>query len=425
MSEKTTSGAWWVPGMLTAVVLVAWGGHRASQDADPIARAEAFYQAQMPYLRPVAHQQTPQGLPDIRAETCGACHREIYQEWKLSTHAHAWLDDAQFQKELVKSSQKGQDIGWACINCHTPLMNQLPRLVVDLEEDHLGKPVYVKNPAYDEVLQREAITCATCHVRDGFILGTRGGTDAPHPVKVSQELSSPDLCRRCHQAVADLPDLTLSCFFNTGEELAQSDYGAQGATCQSCHMPQVERPLTSLGTPPRANRRHWFGGSLIPKKPEFAKELEPLKEVYPPGLVMTWEGLPEVLKPGPVELTFTVTNQNAGHYVPTGDPERFVILRAEATGPGGERLAMRKERIGAHIQWFPEVKKISDNRIKPRESRSYHISFHVPEQGPIKLRLLGERWRISQENLAYHELEGQYVPGASFSDSSLTLPVEP
>ncbi|MCB0686757.1 MAG: hypothetical protein KDC53_09530, partial [Saprospiraceae bacterium] len=42
--------------------------------------------------RAIPCQETPAGLVSIRAFDCGICHREIYEEWKLSTHAHAWTD---------------------------------------------------------------------------------------------------------------------------------------------------------------------------------------------------------------------------------------------------------------------------------------------------------------------------------------------
>jgi len=70
-------------------------------------RAMSFYETRAYYERPVVATAVPKGLLDLRAETCGACHEEIYQEWSVSTHRRAWLDDAQFQKELEKS--RGED----------------------------------------------------------------------------------------------------------------------------------------------------------------------------------------------------------------------------------------------------------------------------------------------------------------------------
>jgi len=385
--------------------------------------ARAFYASLPPFQRPFPYTPVPTGVPDLRAESCGICHREIYEEWRVSTHARAWLDDAQFQAELDKS-RTGSDVGWMCINCHTPLENQLDRLVVGLEQGRVERPRYIDNPNFDPALQLDAITCAVCHVRDGVILGPFGDTSAPHPVRRAPELLTPEVCNRCHQAKAHFREISLACVFDTGEEFARGPYAAEGKVCQSCHMPEVERSLTNLGTPPRKTRRHWFGGSLIPKHPRFAAELEPLAAHYPDGLASRWLGLPESVRAGePVTLRFEAHNAQAGHLLPTGDPERYILLRAEVTGPAGERLAADEVRFGTTYQWSPEVKKLGDTRLAPRERRSYAISFTAPASGILQLRLSASKWRISPENLRYHHLEDKYVAGRPFLDQTRELPV--
>src|SRR5881628_491429 len=56
------------------------------------------------YARPIAYQPTPEGIGSLRAESCGTCHREIYEEWKTSIHAHAF-DDPFFQAGWKKRSR--------------------------------------------------------------------------------------------------------------------------------------------------------------------------------------------------------------------------------------------------------------------------------------------------------------------------------
>ena len=176
-----------------------------------LAKAAAFYESRPLYERPHPYTEIPVGLPDLRAATCGACHTEIYKEWQLSTHRRAWLDDAQFMEELAKSrgahneSDEQNDVGWMCVNCHTPLVNQLPELVIGLENDDISKPIYAKNPSFDPVLQLDAITCATCHVQNGIVYGPFGDTDAPHPVAKGDYLLTEENCIRCHQAEAIFP----------------------------------------------------------------------------------------------------------------------------------------------------------------------------------------------------------------------------
>lgn len=397
---------------------------RTVPQAELLRRSRAFYASQPQYQRPVPLQRVPAGLTDIKASTCGTCHAEIYAEWKVSTHARAWEDDAQFMAELHKSGQDGKDVRWMCINCHTPLENQLDQLVAGLKGGRVAEPILVDNPAFDAELQDEAITCATCHVRDGYILGPYGDTMAPHPVRKDPELLDERVCMRCHQAMVDYPEIPLTCAFNTGEEFRGSPYKAEGKACQTCHMPEVKRQLMA-GYPDRTTRRHWFGGSLIPKHRRFAAELEPLKQHYPDGMTLTWVDLPPTLPAGePVRLEVEIENAEAGHLLPTGDVERFITIEASASGPGGVELATLQERIGTKYTWWPTIEKLADNRLSPKEKRRYTLQFVAPAAGSVELRLKADKWRISEENLAYHELEDSYVAGRTFHDGTLTLQVE-
>jgi hypothetical protein len=390
-----------------------------------VEEARAFAASLPEYMRPMPYTPVPEGLPDLRAETCGSCHQEIYDEWRRSTHAHALDGDPQFMAELHKSSQPESDVGWVCLSCHTPVENQLPRLVARLEGGRLDRPVYVDNPDYDEGLRADAITCATCHVRDGVILGPYGDSvGAPHPVEASGALKGPEVCTQCHQATAHFPDLNLACFFNTGKEWAASPYAADGQTCQSCHMPAVERPIVPWGEP-RPTRRHWFGGSLIPKTPDDIEEIKPLQAAYPHGVTVHPLVVPETLVPGQsASILARYENDQAGHYMPSGDPERFLRLELSVSGPGGESIAAITEQIGSVYEWYPEIKLISDNRMAPLEKRQISLDFVVPEQGPVTVALVATKWRLSQENLEYHDLQGKVVPGITFAEERRQIPVQ-
>ncbi len=401
---------WWLLGLIFA----------CKPAPNPARDAWTFYSAQPRYLQPLPLTRPPPGFTDISAATCGACHQEIYQEWQISTHARAWLDDAQFMEELAKSEKNG--VAWMCMNCHTPLMNQLPQWVVGLKNNQVDQPIFVNNPDYDLALQKEAITCATCHLRDGVVLGPYGDTVAPHPVKKAPELLSPAVCIQCHQAQARFEAQQLICVFNTGDEHAQSPQAAAGKICQDCHMPTVERPLWPGGQP-RRTRRHWFGGSLIPKKPEYTAQMQALRVHYPPGLAVKVAPLPDRVKSGQsVALVVTVQNAEAGHYLPTGDPERFILVDLRVEDELGKLLSQRTEKIGIVYQWHPEVKKISDNRLAPLEERTYQLSF-TPTAGPLTLRVEASRWRLSEENFQYHHLQGRSVPGQVFFEASHTVEV--
>lgn len=401
--------------LLLLLLLIGCTAAETAPPAPTVAEARAFYASQPRHLRPVPHQETPAGLADLRASTCGACHQAIYAEWQASTHARAWLDDPQFQAELHKSETSG--VAWMCINCHTPVENQLPRLVARLDGG-LDKPVFVDNPDYDATLALEAITCATCHVREGTVLGPWGDTQAPHPVQKSDDLLTSAVCTQCHQATAHFPSIGLACAFETGTELAEGPYAAEGAVCQTCHMPEVVRPLMP-GTPERTVRRHFFGGSLIPKQPAFAADVAAMRPYFSDGLEARW------LDP-PIRdqaLRFELHNAQAGHRLPTGDPERFLRIDASLVGPDGV-VAHHRERIGQVWEWDPQPKRLDDNRLAPRERRT--VAFPLPEDlppGRYTLRLRAESWRISEANLRYHELEGKAVPSRLLFERDTTLMV--
>jgi hypothetical protein len=380
-----------------------------------------FYAARPLHERTRPPLPTPTGLPDLSARTCGACHVEIYREWQASTHRHAWLDDAQFQAELDKNrhgapyrtpeGERSGDTSWICVRCHTPLSDQQPQLVRGLAEQRVDRPRYVDNPRYDADLQEEAITCAVCHVRDdGVIVGPYGDTNAPHPVARSERLRDGGVCLDCHQAEVRYDDAGLLCAFGTGREWRASSYASEGRACPSCHMPEVERPLAS-GHPARRTGRHWFGGSLIPKRPDLEAQVAPLRAVYGSGVELT-------LRRADAGLEIVLRNTRAGHRVPTGDPERYLLVHAEALDAAGRPVAHAELRVGTVYDWTPPAHIVSDNRIAPGAQAILALG---PAPGAVEVRVVAEKFRIGQEAFDYHDLEGRYVAGRVFHRSTWSV----
>ena len=323
------------------------------------------------------------------AAQCGACHTEIYAEWKASIHAHAWTD-AQFQRELAKDPE----VGWLCLNCHTPATDQQAELI-GYEGDVRGVE-RTKNPAFSTAWRDEGLTCVGCHWRPEGIAGPYGGTTAPHPVVHDPTLLESSACTSCHQAVARLED-TLVCHFNTGAEWASSE---SEASCQSCHMPPVTRALVEGGVE-REGRRHLFLGSGIPKDAQTAQEAEWFA-LLQPAVDVRVEGDAVVL-----------TNARADHRVPTGDPERYLLVTVKARDAEGETLATTSYRIGQVWEWWPAAKQLSDNRLMPGEER--RIAFEAPS-GTVEVHVLVEHYRISPENADYHGLEGYPTKRAVYEE---------
>ena len=338
--------------------------------------------------KPIPHQTIPAGLNSISAKECGVCHQEIYKEWKDSFHAIA-LQDPQFQGEWKRDGNL-----WVCINCHTPLQDQQEFIILGKEDGDYYKPVQKSNPNFDPNLKEESITCAACHVRDGAVIGLRGDTMAPHAVKIDPEFLSRQYCLTCHNVTDELTP-SLVCSFQTGDEWAAGPYPERGRDCISCHMPEVYRSLTGY-TQARWTRRHTWIGSAIPKFMGQGK----IVRGYKRGMEIDIQSSQKSLTSGDSTfVTITVTNQNAGHYLPTGDPEYFITLDLSLENDEGRVIADTTYRIGQLWKWWPKAEKVFDNRLRPLEKRNYLFSFTVPKNGGDRtFKVIITNHRLTEEN---------------------------
>ena len=369
----------------TAVLGNATKSAAATPTLAELIRAQNFYAERFREEQPQAGwQNLPAGLSDLRASTCGRCHQEIYKEWQVSTHAQAW-SDTQFQSEITKSENR-----WLCNNCHTPLLNQMEAWVVGLEDNDVEKPVYTANTEFEPEFRGEGITCAACHVRDSFVEGPTGVTTEAHPTRRSERFTSASICLSCHQAVRSYPGKDFICVFETGDEWREGPYGKAQQSCQVCHMQPVERPMAE-GSPPRSGRRHYFPGSGIYKRTDFGPPLDQLA----PGLGITTSETQD---------TFVIQLENSfsGHYLPTGDPERFIQVEVTFFDGSGETTGpIYTERIGQVWKWWPEPVKLDDTRLAPLESRE--IRFQKPPSA-LRWSVIARSHRISDEAAIYHHL---------------------
>ncbi len=344
-------------------------------------------------------QKVPKGLQTLSAKECGSCHKDIYLEWQRANHSKAW-EDLQFQSEWKKDKKL-----WVCINCHTPLQNQQKFIVTGKQNGDYFKPVKKPNPFFNSELQKEAITCAVCHVRDGVIIGPFGnGLAAPHPVKKDPDFLSSKLCMSCHN-VTDVLNPRLVCTFGTGDEWIKSPYPKAGQNCVSCHMPSVYRPLTSY-TKPRWARQHTFIGSAIPKVLGKDKILKG----YINGLDVNVKLSPTYpVLHNKAYITVSLKNQRAGHFLPTGDPEYFILLEIRVLTNNNRVLRDTSFFIGQKWKWWPKAIKLSDNRLKALESRNYYLPFEVTKP-PTRLfyEVIVTMNRMTKEIAEFDKLLGKY-----------------
>lgn len=314
------------------------------------------------YAKAIPYQQVPVGIDSLRAESCGTCHQAIYEEWKSSFHAKAY-EDPFFQAYW----KKDRNI-WVCLNCHTPLENQQPTLIREIPRARVEKAAQIDNPHYDPEYQKEGITCASCHVRDGVILGPYDDSAAPHPTKFDPAFRTAQVCYRCHNVVSGPAQ-----FYNVGPCGTYAEYEGKffmkekGMICQSCHMPEISRPVATDG-PIRQGRQHlWRGGH----DPDMIRR----------AVAVHIQADPPSPKPGE-EVTFSLTliNAGAGHKIPTGDPDRHFTVEFAVQDDQGHVLKEQTETMGRWVLWQPVILEVYDNRLFPLASRAYTFRYRLPKE---------------------------------------------
>lgn len=331
------------------------------------------------YAHATPYQRIPEGLTSLSAASCGTCHTDIYHEWKTSMHAQAYTDPF-FHAYWTKDKHT-----WVCLNCHSPLENQQPTLIKDIPRDRVERAVQEPNPHYDKDYQQEGVTCAACHVRDGVILGPFEDAKAPHPTQYDPMFRTTQICYRCHSVVGGPAQ-----FYNGGPCGTYPEYEdgywkkERGFICQSCHMPEIERPV-AIGGPVRQGRQHLWRGGHDPAMVTRAIDVKVA-------------AVPTEPKPGDtVRVTLTLVNAGAGHKLPTGDPDRHFTVEFAVVDQNGNVLEQQSDTMGRWILWQPAIVELYDNRLMPLASRDYTFEYAVPkDSGGLKL-LTTVRYHIQSE----------------------------
>lgn len=238
-----------------------------------------------PHAEVFAQEQYPS------AAKCAQCHKRIYDEWRVSSHAYASVSPMFHKFEQAVTEVTQGTVGYFCMRCHAPVATQLnyPREVS-----------LVDGPA----VVREGITCVACHrvkypydrvngerrIEPGDIFQPvygAGNGDGVEAVKAKadyfkvklnrdnklpgqelhnqaiqfEQISKSEFCVPCHQ-VAVHPGIAL--------EVVWAQYRAapafqKGITCQDCHMGVVPGKASGYATAPCAemsgkwiepNRKH-------------------------------------------------------------------------------------------------------------------------------------------------------------------------
>ena len=393
MSPETTQKRRWLHaicvacewGALGVVVLVAGVVYLFYSELRPM----VIFGLRDDFAHAIPRQVVPAGIPSLKAEDCGTCHKEIYEEWKTSYHAQAYTDPF-FRAYWRKDGEV-----WICLNCHTPLENQQPELIKEIPRNRVEKAVKEANPGFDKALQQEGVTCAGCHVRDGVILGPFDDSAAPHPTQFDPKFRTAEICYRCHQ----VPKGPFQ-FYDVGPCGTFPEYEGtffareRGLICQSCHMPEVERPMAQ-GGPIRRGRKHFWRGGHDPEQIKSALAVQ--LAVDPPQP-----------RPGAsATVTLTLINAGAGHKLPTGDPDRYFTVEFKVVDKTGRVLADQTDSMGRWILWQPVIVDLYDNRLPPLASRDYRFRYRLPESLEGLQLMARVRYHILTD-AAYKKLKTEY-----------------
>jgi hypothetical protein len=241
------------------------------------------------------------GFP--RARECQKCHQEIFDEWQSSAHAHS------FTNPRYRDATDGYEF-LRCISCHAPQ----PSLTGD-------------RPGPRELDQSEGVTCVACHLEEGRLAGPLDPWlwefILPHKVTVDPErYTSSSFCGRCHEG--------------TFAEWQAAEMDGEKHSCQTCHMPPVERKSTQAS-------------NILAKIPVALEKVTAQKRHLFPRIPLT---LPEdaftlkVEKINNSKVAVMLKN-HLPHNVPTGD-FGVRIVKARIFGGddhGGETLLFEEELI--------------------------------------------------------------------------------
>jgi Cytochrome c554 and c-prime len=310
--------------------------------------------------------------PMSSAEFCGRCHRAIVDSWKSSAHARA-MESPLFQDVLeMAENETGSGVRKVCLGCHSPVS------------------IHSGDVAMRQKVSWEGVTCDYCHsirevteeglnpkvlveytlVKSGPL---KDASSMAHGTVFSPVHQSSRVCAPCHdyRNALGFPVLT------TYTEWKASRYAKEGKNCQSCHMYSVAGDVVD----PRIQRSSLSKINL--HQMPGSHSLEQLTRTIKSRLTTAREG-------DKLQVSVEVTNQAAGHYVPTGSPLRQLRLVVQADSYDGKHLSEQRvyqrviaDQSGKPIQresvaFVQGAKVVLDTRLAPSESRKEVFSFAIP-----------------------------------------------
>jgi hypothetical protein len=296
----------------------------------------------------------PPGIASLSAQSCNACHWAAHDAWSQSAHAVAWSDPV-FQSALRSAGNST-----LCVSCHLPVAAQHDELAAGYVDGDVTRPRLSPNPSFDATLMSEGVSCVGCHIRSGVIVGTRASPESPHPVAVSDELSSSEFCATCHQLSWPEGDRP---FYDTYGEWKSSAYATAGVGCQACHMAPVAG-ATQPGVTSSVSSHH---------SPTTIQRALTTLVTLPHAHVTRGQSL---------SVGVTLINSGAGHSVPTGNPFKSWTIETVVLDAAQKELApAQKVVLGRTVEAQPPWRTTRDDRIEAGAKRDWTLSFALNAKG--------------------------------------------
>lgn len=376
----------------------------------------------------------------VSPETCGDCHVTIYEQWKNSMHNQAhddpvYNDVATFMQIGLKDKDEIAE-SESCVKCHTPIGN-ITGFPLKFSDDR-------KKTAE---IATKGIQCDYCHsatgsskpYNNGLIIEPGNGEDDPgikrgpfadsesdfHESEFSKFHTESAVCGTCH----DVKHIAFKTPLETTyEEWQKGPYNSNDPkkriTCQGCHM--YQRPgIAATGSTKRpANKgqaaddgperphifTHYFVGGNVPLPTLAGDSLK--ATMAEERLKNAAELSVDTKNINKGKIGVTITNNGAGHYLPTGLTNvRQMWLSIAVKDKNGKKVYSRGEP-DAKGYIHPEVKiyntvfgdgkgkavtniskareVLSDNRVAPQGSVAESFTFknRPNERYTINVKLL-------------------------------------
>jgi len=272
---------------------------------------------------------------------CGACHREIYQEWQQSlmskSFTHPW-DDIEYFKLALPHALKLEKVAGVkagCIACHGPL--------AFLTGDIPPKPPKAGTRV------NEGVSCEICHSMTGSTekvpfnfsfevnpgrvkYGNRHDAETKsHDTQYSAFVQSSELCATCHDEQSPYGAWVKE----TYREWKAGPYGRKGIRCQDCHMYRVPGKSARSGKQRNDIAHHVFHGPHFSSKLAGSVDLALYTKKY------------EVTTGSEVKIRVELFNGKVGHSVPSGSTEeRMLWLEVEAVDGKGDTVCLPVDKKG-------------------------------------------------------------------------------